>query len=482
MMRFTLLSLIAFMTSGAAFASVPTSIPYRGLLTQEDGAPFEGELTLEASLYPCEESDCEPVWTSEAIDIEVQDGHVDFVMAESEGNLTDALQSGEALWLQVSLLVDAQWEPMLPRQALSSVPYAVVAHQAENAERLGGVDAADYMLKGEEITWEQIQLPATSIAGLSCDAGEIAVASTAGWECTQMDQSPTQDSLAGLSCIEGQILAWIEGAWGCHTLDAIADASYATTLYVDDAIVGLMNTLSTTDDIEAAIESATMNLASTLYVDDSIVGLANTLMTASEIESVIDSATLNLASTLYVDDAIAAQSSGPRLLLHKSFSLGGKDWEDPATNSALQTFGAQLENMLMEAGAEESLTHPLTITDHVGVPLGQIVDIELQVRSEVWTKHNGFEDPTLTSKVSLTWGDVKQTRNIIRVKGGPTSGDAQQTVSDSHVRFRVLVNESAAPLSEQPMSLTLELSCMTLVGQATCYHTLDVREISVTTF
>ena len=51
MRHLTLLALL--LLSPVALSAVPSSIPYRGLLTHENGSPYEGEVTLEAALYPC---------------------------------------------------------------------------------------------------------------------------------------------------------------------------------------------------------------------------------------------------------------------------------------------------------------------------------------------------------------------------------------------------------------------------------------------
>ena len=303
MTRTALSALISLLLCAPAWA-VPTSIPYRGMLTQADGSPYEGELSLQAALYPCEAEGCEAVWTSDEITLEVIAGQVNFMMEDSDGSLGDALNTDQGLWLQVSVWMDDSWMAMLPRQVVSSVPYAVVAHQADNAARLGGLDAADYLLATDTIPWSQLEAPPGTLDAVSCEPGEVAIASDEGWGCTPWIQSPGDDTLSGLSCVEGQVLAWIGGGWGCHTPEAIEGASYATTLYVDDAIAGLTNAYWTVDEVQAAIADATQNAASTLYVDDAIIGAMMDVPNLTEVNDAIAAATQNAASTLYVDDAI----------------------------------------------------------------------------------------------------------------------------------------------------------------------------------
>ncbi len=148
-MRTLALMSLLFLASGA-LAQVPTSVPYRALLTQSDGSPYEGEVTLQAALYPCAAEGCEASWTSAELTLDVREGLVSFVLDEAGGGAAaEVLSDGGAYWLQISVLSEESWEAMLPRQAVLSVPYAIAAHQADDALRLGGLDAADFALASD---------------------------------------------------------------------------------------------------------------------------------------------------------------------------------------------------------------------------------------------------------------------------------------------------------------------------------------------
>lgn len=196
--------LIALLTTwcGSALA-VPTTIPYAGYLTHENGQPYEGLVDVMAGLYGCPQAGdgtCDALWEADTMAaVQVTNGILSFELADDEGSLTDVLTEGSDLWLDIALLPegDAQWTLLEPRHRLLSVPYAVSSH---DSEQLGGLDASEYVTAVEAdlfVTLQQLEdegyLPAADLAAF----GYVTSAMLANYTTTEAleDDYPNWDAL-----------------------------------------------------------------------------------------------------------------------------------------------------------------------------------------------------------------------------------------------------------------------------------------------
>ena len=150
-----------------------------------------------------------PTWEETVPDILVADG----VFTVSLGMIVplDAAMfpPGEQRWLAVQVADDAE---MRPRQRIVSVPYAIKAATAGDAETLQGVSAADISA--------EIDADVGAHAGLAdahhlaySDTEAVAAIDAAGY----VAGSHTADTLLSLSCAAGQLPKWsaILSTWRC---------------------------------------------------------------------------------------------------------------------------------------------------------------------------------------------------------------------------------------------------------------------------
>ena len=110
--------LVLFVSALAAWAT-PNLISYQGKV-EKDGSPYSGEATMEFALFETETGGA-PFW-SETQNVTVVDGIFNVLLGSVE--TLPALPLDEC-WLEVKVDGD-----VLPRQQITSVPYAEVAQQA----------------------------------------------------------------------------------------------------------------------------------------------------------------------------------------------------------------------------------------------------------------------------------------------------------------------------------------------------------------
>ncbi|NUN13421.1 MAG: hypothetical protein HUU55_07275 [Myxococcales bacterium] len=134
--------------------AVPGKMVYHGELTAPNGVPFNGTLGFSVGLYSTDGIAGGPgvaYWTEDLGNVDVVDGRVELVLGATNalGLLTViGTYADTGLWLGVT--VDG--EPLLPRQFMVSVPYALVAG---NAQKFGGLEPKDFLKQGQggNVSW-----------------------------------------------------------------------------------------------------------------------------------------------------------------------------------------------------------------------------------------------------------------------------------------------------------------------------------------
>jgi len=203
-------SIRAFLALVALFPAVALAVPgqvaHQGQLSDATG-PVTAQLEMTFQLYDAETSGT-AAWT-ETRTVDVVAGHYSVLLGpddDSGTSLTDVLVQEPALFLEVTVGTGA---PLLPRQPIVSVPYAVSAGTAESVSG-GSVDAAEIQVGGVTIidgsgTW----------TGPAITSGTPAWANLAGIPSDLADGD--SDALGGLSCQDGEPAAWNSGSsqWEC---------------------------------------------------------------------------------------------------------------------------------------------------------------------------------------------------------------------------------------------------------------------------
>lgn len=159
--RFRLLGALALMMALQAPAlAVPVAVPYTGQLNQA-GSPYDGVLaTVQAKIYPAPDGGAGAIWTSSVFeDVAVADGTMSLVLSGGTPSALDsALMSQSDLWLEIII----EGEALAPRQKILSVPFAVLAG---DAQFLGGVPASDFLQVGDDIEVGDLDADALALSG-----------------------------------------------------------------------------------------------------------------------------------------------------------------------------------------------------------------------------------------------------------------------------------------------------------------------------
>ena len=237
------LILVLLLAPSIALA-VPLQLAHQGRLLDADQAPLEGSHDLHFGLYDAAE-DGTLLW-DETVTESFTGGFYSTVLGADDGNpLDDGIFATTPVYLE--LTVD-DGDPLLPRQEINSVPFALRAGTAENIEG-GYVDATDVSIDGDLVidgdgNWVG-PTPPVDWADLSGVPGDLLDGEDA-------------DVLGGLSCSDGFVAKFYTGSglWACGA-DDVLDAADVLA-FVDGAVINLGvsssmagSTLATLDDLAA---------------------------------------------------------------------------------------------------------------------------------------------------------------------------------------------------------------------------------------
>ena len=144
MTRALLLPTLWFAFSGAALA-VPGQLAHQGRLLDADETPLDGVHSLRFALY----NDTDTVVWEETHTVDIINGFYSAILGADEGGnpLDTSMLAGGALTLEITL---DGGDPLEPRQALLSVPYAILATTSTNLDG-GTVDATEIRVNGEVV-------------------------------------------------------------------------------------------------------------------------------------------------------------------------------------------------------------------------------------------------------------------------------------------------------------------------------------------
>jgi hypothetical protein len=117
--------------------ATPMAVPYSGLLTFENGTPYQGIVDLEVTLHSAASAGS-VLWGPEVhAGVEVENGVLGIALGAAGAPLSAAVFSAQEVWLQLKI----GGTTMQPRQQVLSVPYAL---RAGDAATVGGLSAASF--------------------------------------------------------------------------------------------------------------------------------------------------------------------------------------------------------------------------------------------------------------------------------------------------------------------------------------------------
>jgi hypothetical protein len=234
--------------------AVPSTLFHQGRILDNAGEPLTGSHELTFSLYDAATSGT-TVWT-ETLTADFDDGFYG-VRLGGETNLVTVLTGGGPFFL--SLAVDGG-EPFMPRQEISSVPYALEAGGLTVAT---SIDVAALSVDGVEVITDASDV----LGGLACTAQQLAKFNGTTWVCaedmdttipdtnTQLDETAvegfvTNDALdlngsttlgggtivnisdPSVSCADGDVVAYDAFApgWLCASSAGESDPVYSASV------------------------------------------------------------------------------------------------------------------------------------------------------------------------------------------------------------------------------------------------------------
>ncbi len=220
---------VALFAAGPA-AAVPSALPYVGFLADDEG-PYTGTVSVSVELFDGAEGGIS-LWGPHTFpQVEVEGGIFTIVLGAADSpELEASLLPPTGAWLDFAI----DGEPLLPRQQLLSVPYALVAGQAERSDEAAalapeaaagfapalhdhysvyvnegqpGAITADMLAEGAVHT-DAIQDQAIALGHLGpngCAAGEAIRFDGTAWQCMPVLSGP--DAEAAFASAEALALA-----------------------------------------------------------------------------------------------------------------------------------------------------------------------------------------------------------------------------------------------------------------------------------
>lgn len=193
--------------------NVPAEMPIQAFLTDDDGVPVDGTVSVTLSIYDSPSSGTALYTDEQTLNADVGSFTAYITPERSifEENVT----------LYLGMAIDGNAE-MLPRPQIGAVPFATVARQATDSMTVGGMSPSSFALadhapytpgSGVDISGTEISL------NLSCAPAQALIWDGSSWNCQDVvDYSETQRRVTG-DCGAGEYITGIneDGSVECGT-------------------------------------------------------------------------------------------------------------------------------------------------------------------------------------------------------------------------------------------------------------------------
>jgi hypothetical protein len=228
-LRHLLWTLALLLVASAATGAVPDRMSYAGQL-DDNGAPANLSATMLFQLYD-DEAAGTALWSEAHGTVQVTDGYFTVELGESVS--LAGVFDGSPLYLQVTI----NGQPMLPRTAISSVPYAMVAGEVPFDNAGSGLSATEVTSAISELSTRLAAVEATNasqqtqinanqnaITALAADIGDFVTSTELA---TTLSNYVTSANLA--TTLAGYVTTTALSSYVTFTDLTSALANYATT-------------------------------------------------------------------------------------------------------------------------------------------------------------------------------------------------------------------------------------------------------------
>ncbi len=131
-----LVTMSFLLASSSALAAVPQTMTYHGNLSSSGGAPVDAVVEVTFRIYTAEAGGNE-VWSEQTSSVDVVEGSFSAVLGATES--LEGVFDGDDYWLEITI----DGESLSPRTPVDSVPYAMKAGSADDAQTLQGMAPGD---------------------------------------------------------------------------------------------------------------------------------------------------------------------------------------------------------------------------------------------------------------------------------------------------------------------------------------------------
>ena len=239
--------------------AVPTQVQHQGRIFDSTGLPLNGPEDVTFTLYD-DASAGTALWT-DTLTLTFDNGYYSVLLGETVSNpLEGSTFDGDIVFIEVAVGTGGP----LPRQPLSSVPFAYRADSATNVSG-GTVDASQILVDGNVVidgSGAFVGTPSDTLSNLSCGGGQAALFDGLDWACSDiditwddisgipagLDDDDDADTLASLACSNALIAKYdaTNSRWTCATDETLDEA--AVEAFVTNGIAAFDLAAGTTLD------------------------------------------------------------------------------------------------------------------------------------------------------------------------------------------------------------------------------------------
>lgn len=296
-------ALLAVLLAGPALGQViPQTIPYQGYLTDQNGAPIAGEVSITFRLYAASQGGAAR-WEETHDGVTVDDGVFVVQLGETEP-ISGPLRASPGGYLAIQVEDD---EEATPRQKLGSVPYALLAY---DSQRLGGELAEEFVTnltlqQRNYLTREEILNLINENGGGEggIDLDDVATYLEENGYLTRAEILELIGDGQGIT-IEA-LAAYLEEN-GYVTFDALAQYLIDNGYLTRDQILALLEGYVTDDELAAALDGYVTDEELAAALDDLDFIDAEELAAALDNAGFLDAAAVDARIDAAVADAVAA--------------------------------------------------------------------------------------------------------------------------------------------------------------------------------